>query len=81
MNVKELLSLVGSLKVPSPYYEVLAVFVVILAFWFTYETIMSHRLDNQKKRLENKLLEKKLSQPENTTSTPSAPTPGEETNL
>ncbi|MED1021124.1 hypothetical protein [Bacillus mycoides] len=79
--IKSLLSLIETLKVPSPFFEVLAVVVVAFAFWYTYETIQSLRLDNQKKRLDNELLTKKLSQPANSNSAPSAPTPGGETNL
>ncbi|PEO40091.1 MULTISPECIES: hypothetical protein [Bacillus cereus group] len=86
--INELLSLVMALKVPSPYFEVLAVVIVLFAFWYTFESILTKRLenqdkslDNQKKRLGNKLLEKQLSQPVNEALTPSAPTPGGETNL
>ncbi|OUA59992.1 hypothetical protein [Bacillus thuringiensis] len=79
--IKSLLSLIETLKVPSPFFEVLAVGIVAFAFWYTYETIQSLRLDNQKKKLDNALLKKKLSQPVNNDPAPSAPTPGGETNL
>ncbi|MEB9381644.1 hypothetical protein P4J09_27065 [Bacillus cereus] len=86
--INELLSLVKALKVPSPYFEVLAVVIVLFAFWYTFESILTKRLenqdkslDNQKKKLNNELIKKQLSQPLNETSTPSAPTSGGETNL
>ncbi|MDF9633168.1 MULTISPECIES: hypothetical protein [Bacillus] len=79
MDVNSLISLLEWLKnvVPSPYFEVLAVVAVILALVKSVVIIQGHRLDNQNKRLNNTLLQQKISQPPNNNPTPSAPTPGE----
>lgn len=93
--INALLSMVMALKVPSPFFEVLAVVIVMFAFWYTFESILTKRienraksldneaksLDNQKKRLDNELLKKQMSQPANDDTTPSAPTLGEDENL
>ncbi|WP_089607177.1 hypothetical protein [Bacillus cereus] len=51
--INALLSLVMALKVPSPFFEVLAVVIVVFAFWYTFESILTKRIENRAKSLDN----------------------------